>query len=133
MIVGVNHIGIAVSSIEEVLKIYHDAFGFQAGKIEDGGRGFKIVFVSAGNTQIEFLQPVGAESDLAKFIERRGEGVHHLALETDNIEAEIQALKQKGISPAEEKPRIGSSGNKGIFLHPKGTRRVLIELVEPKK
>lgn len=134
MITGVNHIGIAVSSIDEVLKVFRDSIGFKVVLEEkDEGRGFRTTFITTGNTKIEFLQPTNPENDFAKYIERRGEGVHHLALETNDIEADIEALKQKGIQPAGDKPRTGSGGSKVIFLDRKGTKGLLMQLVQPAK
>ena len=129
MISGVDHIGIAVNSIEEARKLYSDIFGFEFGDIEEG-QGIRTVFISAGNTKFELLEPVDPESGLAKFIERRGEGVNHLALEVSNIEDALRTLKEKGIPLVDEKPRKGSAGTRVAFLHPKGTKGVAIQLLE---
>ena len=87
-------------------------------------------FSTGGETRIELLEPTDSESPVAKFIDRRGEGVHHIALKVRNIEAVLEELKGKGLRLVDEKPRIGVGGAKIAFIHPKSTRNVLFELCE---
>ena len=131
MIAGIEHIGIAVNSIEEARKLYSHAFGLEVGETETMEElKIKVAWVAVGNTKIELLEPTDSEGELAKFLERRGEGVHHLALEVNNIQDALETLKKKGIPLVDEEPGRGYGGTRVAFLHPKGTRRVLIELVE---
>ena len=131
MIVGVHHIGIAVTSIEEARKIYSDAFGLEVGETETEERaGIKIAWISVGNTKFELVEPADPEGELAKQIEKRGEGVHHLALEVTDIQDAMETLEAKGVPLVSEKPKAGYGSTKVAWLHPRGTRKTLIELVE---
>ena len=131
MIVGIEHIGIAVTSIEEARKLYSDVFGLEVGETEIvEGQKIRVAWVPVGNTKIELLESTDPEGPIAKHIERRGEGIHHLALEVRDIQDALETLKEKGIQLVDEKPRGGYGGTRVAFLHPKGTRKVLIELVE---
>ena len=91
----------------------------------------KIAMIPVGESKIELLEPTHPEGNLARYIEKRGEGLHHLALEVSDIEAALGSLKTEGIPLVDETPRIGAGGSKVAFLHPKGANRVSIELVEP--
>jgi len=91
----------------------------------------KIAFLRVGETKIELLEPTDREGTVAKFLQKRGEGIHHIAFKVTDIEDTLQKLKEKGITLIDEKPREGAEGGKTAFLHPKSTRNVLIELVEP--
>ncbi len=91
----------------------------------------RVAFFLAGETKIELLEPTAAESAVARFIEKRGEGIHHIAFKVTNIEGFLKQLKEKGIVLIDEKPRVGAEGGKIAFLHPKSLKNVLIELVEP--
>ena len=130
MIVGIEHIGIAVTSIEEARKLYSDVFGLEVGETEIvEGQKIRVAWVPVGNTKIELLESTDPEGPIAKHIEKRGEGIHHLALEVSDIQGMLEALKEKGLPLVDMEPRIGAGGYKVAFLHPKGTK-VLIELVE---
>lgn len=131
MITGVDHIGVAVSNLEEALEIYEKILGLRVGKIrvvED--QKTKVAQLFAGKTKIELLEPTDEESPVAKFIKKRGEGVHHIALEVTNIEEFLRKVKEQGIVLVNEKPRIGVDGFRIAFLHPKSTKNVLVELCE---
>ena len=131
MIIGLDHIGIAVNSIDEALAIYEKIFGLKLEKtLVAEEQKVKIAFLLMGKTKIELLEPTDKESAVAKFLEKRGEGVHHIALAVTDIESFLQQLKDRGIALVDEKPRIGVEGGKVAFLHPKSTRNVLIELCE---
>jgi len=132
MIVGLDHIAIAVSQLDEALLIYEKILGLKLEKIrvvED--QKVRLAFLSAGETKIELLEPTDAESAVARFIEKRGIGIHHIALKVTDIEGFLKQLKEKGIVLIDEKPRVGAEGGKIAFLHPKSLKNVLIELVEP--
>ncbi|MFO7882420.1 MAG: methylmalonyl-CoA epimerase [Kosmotogaceae bacterium] len=127
----IDHIGIAVKSIEEHKKIYVDYLGFKLEKIETlQDRGLKVAFLDTGNTRIELLESINPDSTIARFIEKRGEGIHHIAISVDSALEGIEKAKRMNLKPLNETPREGAGGMKTVFLHPKTTKGVLIELVE---
>lgn len=131
MIEKVDHIGIAVKELDEALKVYGDAFGLKCTAIEEIiDQKAKVATLPLGECRIELVQPIDPGSPLAKSIEKRGEGIHHIALKVNNIELMLKTLKEKGLKLIDERPRIGAGGAKIAFLHPKSTHSVLIELVE---
>ncbi|MEE9398706.1 MAG: methylmalonyl-CoA epimerase [Dehalococcoidales bacterium] len=133
MIAGVHHIGIAVSSIEEARRLYSAAFGLEVGETEiEEQAGIKIAWVPVGNTKLELVEPDDPKGELARQIEKRGEGMHHLALEVADIQDALETLKEKGFPLISEKPERGYGGAKVAWLHPTGTGKVLIELIERK-
>lgn len=131
MVVGIDHIGIAVDSLDEAIRLY-TILGLELEGIhvvED--QKVKVAFFSTGGeTRIELLEASDAESSVAKFIEKNGEGVHHIAFKVRNIEDVLTQLRDKGLKLIDEKPRTGVGGSKIAFIHPKSTRRVLYELCE---
>ena len=131
VIKGLNHIGIAVKNLDEALEIYEGILGLEVENVcAFQEQKVKIAFLLAGETRIELLEPLGNEGPVARFIEKQGEGVHHLALNVIDIEAALQSIKEKGIALVDETPRIGAEGFKIAFLHPKSTKNVLVELCE---
>ena len=133
MIKKINHIGIAVKSIEDGVKLYTDVLGLKVKKIEIvEEQKVKTAIIPVGESKIELLESTDAEGIIAKYIEKRGEGIHHLALEVSDIQQALETAEEKGIPLIDREPRIGVKGTKVAFLHPKGTK-VLIELVEPKE
>ncbi len=131
MIKGIDHIGIAVTNIEEAKKMYKDFFGYEVSETEwSEGRPIKTCWVYTGNTRLELMEPVDPKSPLATFIEKRGEGLNHLAVEVKDIQKEADNLKAKGMPLVNDKPAPGSSNSKVILLNMKGTRGVSIQLVE---
>ena len=127
---GLEHIGIAVSDLEEALALYEEAFGLKAESIvalEE--RNVRVAFLPLGNTKIELLEPMG-EGALSRFLERRGEGLHHIALGVSDIRGSLKTLKERGIRLVDEAPRPGAEGDLVAFLHPRSTRGVLVELCE---
>ena len=133
MIRKINHIGIAVNSIEDAAKLYTDVLGLQLKDIEIiEDQKVRTAIIPVGESKIELLESTDPEGAIAKYIERRGEGMHHLALEVSNIQEALETLEKKGIQLIDRKPRTGVDGTRIAFLHPKGTK-VLIELVEPKE
>ena len=131
MIQKVDHIGIAVSSIEQSLGYYQDVLGLTLEGLETvESQGVKVAFLNAGNTKLELLEPLSEESPVAKFISKRGEGIHHIALGVESIQARIDEMKDKGITMIDHTPRIGAHAAKVAFLHPKSTQGVLYELCE---
>jgi len=131
MIKKINHIGIAVKSIEEAVKLYTDVLGLEATEVEIlADRHVKIVMIPVGESKIELLEATDPEGNIAKYIEKKGEGIHHLALEVSNIQDTLETLTKQGVALIDKKPRDGVENTRIAFLHPKGTK-VLIELVEP--
>ena len=131
MIKKINHIGIAVNSIEDALKLYTDALGLKVEDIEImEAQKVRTAIIPVGESKIELLESTDPEGVIAKYIEKRGEGLHHLALEVSDIQQALDTLKEKGIQLIDERPRRGVKGTRIAFLHPKQTK-VLIELVEP--
>ena len=132
MIHKIAHIGVAVKNIEEAEKFYTEVLGFTVHDRENL-REIKASFIPIGDTAVELLQSTTPEGVINKFIEKRGEGVQHIAYQVENIEKTLEELKAKGIPLIDEKPRRGAHNSKVAFLNPKGTYGVLVELVEPEK
>jgi methylmalonyl-CoA epimerase len=133
MITKINHIGIAVNSIEDALKLYTDVLGLKLKDIEVvEDQKVKTAIIPVGEAKIELLESTHPEGAIAKHIEKKGEGIHHLALEVSDIQGTLETLKKKGIQLIDEKPRNGVEGTTIAFLHPKGTK-ILLEIVEPGK
>ncbi len=132
MIIGVDHIGIAVSDLDDAIRLYRDVLGLELESVHlVKDQKVRVAFFSTGGeTRIELLEPTESESFVAKFIEKRGESVHNIALRVRNIEVALEELKEKGLRLADEKSRVGAEGTKIAFIHPKSTRNVLIELCE---
>jgi len=131
MITKIDHIGIAVKSIDEAAKLYTDVLGLRVKDIEVVvDQRARTAIIPAGETKIELIESTDPEGAIAKFIESRGEGLHHVALGVSNIEGALKAIKEKGIPLIDEKPRKGVENSNIAFLHPRGTGRVLIEFVE---
>ena len=132
LVIGIDHVGIAVNELEEAISLYRDVLGLKLEGVHvvEEQKVRVAFFSTGGETRIELLEPTESESPVAKFIERRGEGVHHIALKVRNINAVLEELRGKGLKLVDEKPRIGVGGAKIAFIHPKSTRNVLLELCE---
>lgn len=131
MIKKIDHIGVVVNDIEEALKVYQQALGLTLTKIQDRpDQAVRIAFLPTGESEIELVQPVTSESGVAKFLEKRGEGIHHICLEVDDIEKALADLQERGLQLIDETPRTGPTGERFAFIHPKSTHGVLIELYE---
>ena len=131
MIKGISHLGVAVKDLEEARKFYRSIFGLESGEPMVGGGGtVRASLVELDNATVELLEPIGNEGAIAKFLEKRGEGIQHVCYEVDDINAEVESLKVKGIDVLGE-PRPGAEGM-AVFLHPRGTHGILVELVEKK-
>ena len=132
MITKINHIGIAVNSIEDAVKLYTDVLGLKLKDIEIvEDQKVRTAIIPVGESKIELIESTDPEGAIAKYIETRGEGMHHLALEVSDVQVAVETLEEKGIQLIDNKPRMGVEGTSIAFLHPKGTK-VLIELVESK-
>ena len=127
----IEHIGIAVKNLDESIKFYEDVFGLKCYAIEEvADQKVKTAFFQIGQTKIELLESTDPEGPIGKFIEKRGEGIHHIAFATKRLEESLIQLKEKGIKLIDEKPRKGAEGLNIAFLHPKFTFGVLTELCE---
>ena len=125
-----NHVCIAVSDIDDTLGFYQHTFGVGgADVVELDDQGVKAALVRVGGSQLEFIQPTDPDGGVARFIERRGEGVHHVAFEVEDLQGQLDRLAAEGVQLIDTEPREGLSGSIA-FIHPRATRGVLIELVE---
>lgn len=130
-ITHIEHIGIAVKSIEEQLPYYEDVLGLKCYNIETvEDQKVKTAFFKVGQTKIELLEPTDEESTVAKFIEKRGEGIHHIAYATNNVNEALKEVEAKGVRLIDKEARPGAEGLQIAFLHPKSTGSVLTELCE---
>lgn len=131
MAMKIDHIAIAVHSLEEALKVYRDLLGLELKGVEQvPEQGVRIAFLPVGESRIELLEPLSAESPVAKFLEKRGEGIHHICFEVEDLEKTLQDLANKGVKLIDEQPRIGAHGRKMAFVHPKSLHGVLLELYQ---
>jgi len=129
----VDHIGIAVSNLDDAIKLYKDVLGLELHGIEEvEEQKVKVAFLPVGDTEIELLESTSPEGPIARYIEAKGQGIQHIAFQVDNIETALEEMKSKGMRLIDEKPRYGAGGAKIAFLHPKSTNGVLIELCERK-
>ena len=128
---AIDHIGIAVASIEESLKFWEQSLGIKCMDIEEvAEQKVKTAFLPLGDTEVELLEATDPESPVAKFIEKKGEGIHHLAIRVANLEEALEKMKALGLKMIDEKPRYGAGGAKIAFVHPKTAGGVLLELCE---
>jgi methylmalonyl-CoA/ethylmalonyl-CoA epimerase len=130
-ILKVDHIGVAVKSIDDAKKLYHDLLGLpHAGSETVQEQKVTTAFFPVGDTEVELLESTAPDGPIAKYLEKRGEGVQHVAFRVDNIEQALAELKAKGVQLIDEKPRKGAGGAMIAFLHPKSTYGVLVELCQ---
>ncbi|RFB17094.1 methylmalonyl-CoA epimerase [Bacillus sp. HNG] len=131
MIEKIDHIGIAVSSIENALPFYTNVLNLKLEGIETvESEKVRVAFIKIGESKLELLEPLSSESPIAKFIEKRGEGIHHIALGVSSIEERIKEIKEHGIRMLADEPKKGAGGAKIAFMHPKSTGSILYELCE---
>ena len=131
MIKKIHHVAVVVRNLDEALKLYNDIFGAKPSKIETvPEQGVKAALLPmAEGGEIELLEPIDPQSGVAKFLENRGEGIHHMCLEVDNINEQLNTLADKGCQLIDKKGRYGLAGQVG-FIHPKSTKGALIELAQ---
>ena len=130
----INNLGIATKGIDEALKFWADALGLEnvhTETVED--QKVRVAMLPVGESRIELLEPTADDSPISRFLEKRGGGIHHVAVEVDDIEAALARLKQQGMRLIDETPRIGAEGCLVAFVHPSSSGGVLLELVESKK
>jgi methylmalonyl-CoA epimerase len=131
MIKKIDHIGIAVNNLEESLKFYEDALGLKVDNIEEvPEQKVKVGFLDIGGVHLELLESTSPDGPVTKYIEKRGEGIHHIAILVDSIENSIETMKEKQVKLIDETPRKGAGGSKMAFVHPKSTHGILLELYE---
>ena len=127
----VDHIGIATPTIAEGLAVWRDALGLEPDSNEEvAEQGVKVCMLPVGDTHVELLEPLSAESAVGKFLAKRGPGIHHIAIEVRDIKASLAELKNKGAQLIDETPRVGARGCLVAFVHPSSTNGVLLELVQ---
>jgi len=132
-VLKVDHIGIAVKDLAAAKKFYSEMLGMDAlGEEVVDQQKVKVCFIPCGDSEVELLESTSPEGPIAKFIEKNGEGIQHIALKVDNIEAALTDLKAKGVRLIDETPRYGAGGASIAFIHPKATGGILLELSERK-
>src|SRR5437868_11950916 len=133
MLKRIDHIAIIVRNIEQALVFYRDTLGIMPGEIKEvPTEQIRIAFLplgGPGGSEIELIEPTTSDSSLAKFLDKRGEGLHHICLEVDDIDAALAEMQAKGASVLDKQPRIAAEG-RAIFIHPKAANGVLLELLE---
>jgi methylmalonyl-CoA/ethylmalonyl-CoA epimerase len=126
----IDHIGIAVHDIQEALRVYESALGMALKEVvEVPEQKVRVAFLPVGDSNLELVQPTSQDSGTARFLETRGEGIHHICIEVEDIQAALARLEEEGVPLIDRVPRAGAHG-RVAFIHPKGTHGVLLELVE---
>ncbi len=131
----IEHLGIAVANLEESIKYYEEVLGFKCYSIEEvKDQKVRTAFFKVGQTKIELLESTAPDGPIGKFIEKKGQGIHHIAFAVEGLQSSLDEVKAKGVQLIDEKPRPGAEGLQIAFLHPKSTHGVLTEFCEePKK
>jgi methylmalonyl-CoA epimerase len=130
----IDHIGIAVKSLSEAVKVYETAIGLDlAGFEEVDEQGVRLAMLNIGESRVELLEPTRPDSPIEKFMTKRGEGIHHIAVRVDNIDEALARLKSAGVRLIDETPKRGAHNTRIAFIHPSSTHGVLMELVEHAK
>ena len=128
----INHLGVAVSSLDEALQFWRDGLGLELHEVEVvEDQGVRVAMLPLGESRIELLEATGAETPVGKFIAKRGPGIHHLCVQVENIHTKLAELKARGIRLIDEAPRLGAGGMLVAFVHPASTSGVLLELTQP--
>ncbi|MGI6097092.1 MAG: methylmalonyl-CoA epimerase [Dethiobacteria bacterium] len=131
MLKKIAHIGIAVKSIEGTAEVYKKVLGLEITREEAlEGRGLRIAFLPIGESSLELIEPLDQENNIARFIAEKGEGMHHIAFEVEDLEKRLEELKEKGVRLLDQKPRPGASGESVAFINPESSAGLLVELVE---
>ena len=128
----IDHIGIAVEDLDQAVALYRDHLGMREQHretVED--QGVEAVLLEIGEGHVELLSPLGPETAVGRFLEKRGPGIHHVAYHTDDIDSALESVRAAGLSLIDEEPRIGIRNSRVAFVHPKSTGGVLTEIVEP--
>ena len=127
----IDHIGIAVKSLTEAAAIYENALGLKVNAYDQvDEQGVRVAMLNIGESRIELLEPTGPESPIQKFMTKRGEGIHHIAITVDDIDKALKQLKAAGVRLVDDEPRRGAHNTRIAFVHPSSTHGVLLELVQ---
>ena len=127
----VDHIGIAIKSVEETKKLYKDIFQiYPVFDEEVTDQKVRAIGIKIGESNLEYLEPTSQDSPIAKFINKRGEGLHHIAISVSNLKKILKLMKEKNIRLIDEEPRMGAEGKQIAFIHPKSMNGILVELIE---
>ena len=131
MLKKIYHLGYAVHDITAATRFYEEHFGARVGEPEEvEEQGIVAAMFAVGESKIELLKPTRPDSPVSKFLEKRGEGFHHVAFQVDDLEAALRKLKERGVDLIDEEPRVGAGGTRMAFVHPRDAHGVLTELVE---
>jgi methylmalonyl-CoA/ethylmalonyl-CoA epimerase len=131
MITKVHHVGVVVRDMEQAMRFYRDTLGLHVHKVETiQEQGVKAALLTVGDSEIELLEPVVPDTGVARYLERKGEGLHHICFQVDSVDGDLAALKAKGVELIDQQPRIGLAG-RICFLHPNAMDGALVELCEP--
>ncbi len=129
----IDHLGIAVANLENSLNIFKNILGMECtGEEVVEEQNVKVAFLPVGESELELLESTSPDGNIAKFIEKKGEGIHHIAFEVDDLEAKLEELEKQGVRLIDKKLRYGAGGARIAFLHPKSTNGILVELCEHK-
>jgi methylmalonyl-CoA epimerase len=130
-IIRINHIGLATASIDEALRVFSDGLGLRAEDTEDvPSDHVRATFIPIGESRFEFLQPLGDDGPVQKFLDKRGPGIHHICLEVEDLPGMLDRLREHDVELIDQEPRTGAHGTLVAFVHPKSANGVLVELVE---
>lgn len=128
---NIDHLGIATGGIREALKFWEDALGLENTHVEEvEDQKVRVAMLPIGESRIELLEPLSDDSPISNFLEKRGGGIHHIAVRVDDIRSSLAKLKEAGMRLIDEEPRTGAEGCLVAFVHPKSTNGVLLELVQ---
>jgi len=126
-----DHLGIAVRSLDEALRFYRDSLGLHASATEEiPGEGVRIAFLPVGESRLELLEPLSRDSSIARFLDKKGEGIHHVCLAVTDLEAALASVELRGAQIISPRVRTGAGGRRVAFIHPRSAGGVLLELVE---
>ncbi len=129
----IDHIGVAVKNLEESLHVFKNILGMKcSGEEEVREQNVKVAFLPVGESEIELLESTSPVGNIAKYIEKKGEGIHHIAFEVENLDSMLEDLQKKGVRLIDKEPRYGAGGARIAFLHPQSTHGILVELCEHK-
>lgn len=128
-----DHLGVAVKSLEAGLRFYRDLLGLEVERVEEvPGEKVRVAMLPLGETRVELLEATAEDSAIARFVAKRGEGLHHIAVRVPDLTAAMARLKTAGVRLVSEQPGLGAGGHRYVFVHPQGAGGVLVELVEEK-
>ena len=132
MITQIDHIAIAVKDIQEASTFFTDVLGLDVSPPEDVvEQKTRVAFIEVGEVRVELVQPMSEDSPVQKFLDKKGQGIHHLALRTDNVERDLESMTEKGIRLIDKEPKRGAHDSRIAFVHPKSSQGVLLELCQP--